>query len=313
MEIFGPVRSRRFGMSLGINHLPPKACSYACVYCQLGRTNPLSIHPQAYSQPQEVISTVQKHLRKLTEAPDVITFVSNGEPSLDSKIGETIEQLRQFNIPIAVISNASMLWKPEVRSRLLKADILSLKVDTADEATWHKINRPHGRLLFEQMLEGMRAFAKDFNGRLLTESMLVKGLNDSTEQVQATTEFIRELQPEMAYLALPLRAPAEEWVHAPPIEGVNHAHEIFLETIERSALMDDLPETGLSASGDALQELLQTIKVHPMEQTEVIRYLNENHLPLAALSILIDQKKVSLSQYRDKVFYSIRARGTSIK
>jgi len=313
MEIFGPVRSRRFGMSLGINHLPPKACSYACVYCQLGRTNLLSIHPQAYSQPQEVISTVQKHLRKLTEAPDVITFVSNGEPSLDSKIGETIEQLRQFNIPIAVISNASMLWKPEVRSRLLKADILSLKVDTADEATWHKINRPHGRLLFEQMLEGMRAFVKDFNGRLLTESMLVKGLNDSTEQVQATAEFIHELQPEMAYLALPLRAPAEEWVHAPPIEGVNHAHEIFLKTIERSALMDDLPETGLSASGDALQELLQTIKVHPMEQTEVIRYLNENHLPLAALSILIDQNQISLSKYRDKVFYSIRPRGTSIK
>jgi len=313
MEIFGPVRSRRFGMSLGINHLPPKACSYACVYCQLGRTNPLSIHPQAYSQPQEVISTVQKHLKELTGAPDVITFVSNGDPSLDSKIGETIEQLRQFNIPIAVISNASMLWKPEVRSRLLKADILSLKVDTADEATWHKINRPHGRLIFEQMLEGMRAFAKGFNGRLLTESMLVKGLNDSTEQVQATAEFIRELQPELAYLALPLRAPAEEWVHAPPIERVMLAHEIFLETIERSALMDDLPETGLSASGDALQDLLQTIKVHPMEQTEVIRYLNENHLPLAVQSVLIDQKKVSLSQYRDKVFYSIRPRGTSIK
>jgi len=186
-------------------------------------------------------------------------------------------------------------------------------VDTADEATWHKINRPHGRLVFQQMLEGMRTFAKNFNGRLLTESMLVEGLNDSTDQMKATTEFIRELQPEMAYLALPLRAPAEEWVQAPPSELVNQAYGIFRKAIERCALMDDLPETGLSASVDALQALLQTIKVHPMEQSEVIQYLHKNHLPLATLSILIDQKQVSLSKYRDKVFYSIRLGETSIK
>ena len=148
MEIFGPVQSRRFGLSLGINHLPPKVCSYACVYCQLGRTNRLSIEPAAYADPEQIYRAIQERLKELPQAPDYLTFVSNGEPCLDSQLGDAIQALKKLGIKIAVITNASLLWQSEIRERLSYADAVSLKVDSVQEVIWRKINRPHGLLGF---------------------------------------------------------------------------------------------------------------------------------------------------------------------
>jgi wyosine [tRNA(Phe)-imidazoG37] synthetase (radical SAM superfamily) len=306
MEIFGPVQSRRFGMSLGINHLPPKVCSYACVYCQLGRTNFLTILPANFSQPDEIYRAVKNRLEELADPPDYLTFVSNGEPSLDTSLGKAIELLKCLDIPIAVISNASLLWKAETRSQLMQADAVSLKVDAVEKIAWRRINRPHGRLKLEQVLQGTKDFAQKYKGRLLTETMLVKGINTSPEQIEACAKFIAGLQPEMAYLALPLRSPAEDWVEAPSEQDITRAQRIFSEHFSRCALMADLPETGLSASDDPLQSLLNTIKVHPMEETEVRAYMRENHIAAERLEELVQGKQIQASDHRGKTFYSIR-------
>ena len=166
MEIFGPVQSRRFGLSLGINHLPPKVCSYACVYCQLGRTNRLSIEPAAYADPEQIYQAIQERLKELPQAPDYLTFVSNGEPCLDSQLGDAIQALKKLGIKIAVITNASLLWQSEIRERLSYADAVSLKVDSVQEVIWRKINRPHGRLDLEVVMAGMRVFALTYPGKL---------------------------------------------------------------------------------------------------------------------------------------------------
>jgi wyosine [tRNA(Phe)-imidazoG37] synthetase (radical SAM superfamily) len=305
MQVFGPVQSRRFGMSLGINHLPAKVCSYACVYCQLGRTHPLSIEPSAYSQPEEIYQVVKNRLEELDQPPDYLTFVSNGEPCLDSQLGNAIRALKDFQIPTAVICNASLLWHADVRERLMPADSVSLKVDTVETCAWHKINRPHGQLRLEQVLGGIKEFTRVYPGRLLTETMLVRGVNDSPAQVRASAAFIASLEPEMAYLALPLRAPAEDWVEPPSEQESIQALQLFAEIFSRCVLLADLPETGLVGSGDPLHTLLETLKVHPMEREEVLVYLHKNQLPAQTLEDLVIGKKIRASRYKGKIFYAV--------
>ncbi|MDK2980895.1 MAG: hypothetical protein PWQ55_1242 [Chloroflexota bacterium] len=303
MEIFGPVRSRRFGMSLGINHLPPKVCVYACVYCQLGRTDALRDQLQAYSDPQAVYNAVCEKLADLTTPPDTLTFVSNGEPTLDSCLGESIDLLKPLGIPIAVISNASLLWQADVRDALLYADAVSLKVDAVTEAIWRRINRPHGRLELAALLRGIRHFAGSYSGRLLTETMLVRGVNDAPAELQAIAAFIAFLQPQTAYLALPLRAPAESWVLPPAQDALQQASRIFSEAIPNVKLMVDLPESGLAASADPLRSLLETLKVHPLGDKELRAFIHSNHLPLDTLEELLNQKQVRMVNYQGEAFY----------
>ena len=137
MFAFGPVPSRRLGRSLGINNIPPKTCSYSCVYCQLGRTSQLIANRQAFYKPKEIFKEVRRKVDEAisrNEKIDYLTFVPDGEPTLDINLGEEISLLRQIGIPIAVLTNASLLWREDVREDLLKADLVSLKVDSVNQA-----------------------------------------------------------------------------------------------------------------------------------------------------------------------------------
>ena len=176
--LFGPVPSRRLGRSLGINNIPAKHCSYACVYCQVGRTtHPLSTR-RAFYAPQQVVQAVSDRLTQLRqqgERVDYLTFVPDGEPTLDVHLGEAIELLRPLGVPVAVMTNGSLLGQEEVRRELALADWVSVKVDSVDEAVWRRIDRPHPSLRLDEILQGIRVFAKSFAGVLDTETMLVRG------------------------------------------------------------------------------------------------------------------------------------------
>ena len=207
--VFGPLPSRRLGLSLGVNNIPPKICSYSCVYCQLGRTKRLQTHREALFNPTEIIESVKRKMES-DDRIDYITFVPDGEPTLDVNIGREIEKLRDFG-RVAVITNASLLWREDVRNDLLKADLVSVKIDSVDEAIWRKVNRPHSSLSLGKILKGIEDFSKEFDGRLITETMLIRGVNDNPELAERTAEFIGELNAK-AYLSIPLRPPAEKWV-----------------------------------------------------------------------------------------------------
>ncbi len=179
MLIFGPVPSRRLGRSLGINNIPPKACSYSCVYCQVGPTTIKDIKPQTFYSPEMIYLEVKQHLdqtNKADEPVDYLTFVPDGEPTLDSRLGESIERLRVLGIPIAIISNASLIFRESVRDTLAMADWVSLKIDAVQDKLWREINRPHASLNHQSILDGMLKFASEFKGTLATESMLIQGL-----------------------------------------------------------------------------------------------------------------------------------------
>ena len=144
--VFGPIPSRRLGRSLGINNIPPKVCSYSCIYCQIGATDSMSIKRNEYFSPKDILIEVSEKVKQLQstgERIDYLTFVPDGEPTLDINLGKTIDLLKPLGIKIAVITNSSLLWDEEVQKDLFKADWVSVKIDTVDEKIWHKIDRPN--------------------------------------------------------------------------------------------------------------------------------------------------------------------------
>jgi wyosine [tRNA(Phe)-imidazoG37] synthetase (radical SAM superfamily) len=172
---FGPVPSRRLGRSLGINNIPPKTCSYSCIYCQLGKTSNMLVKRQVFYKPEHILMQVKWKVNKATlrnERIDYLTFVPDGEPTLDVNIGKEIFLLKNLGFPIAVITNASLLWQKETREDLLAADFVSLKMDVVSENLWKRVNRPHKNLKLDIILDGIKEFAKTFEGTLVSETML---------------------------------------------------------------------------------------------------------------------------------------------
>ncbi len=185
MITFGPVPSRRLGRSLGINNIPPKGCTYSCVYCQLGRTKKMEVDLRAFYDPEEMRKNIAEKIKLADssgEPIDFLTYVSDGEPSLDIHLGQEIELIQPFDVPIAVITNSSLIWRDSVKESLNKADWVSLKIDSVEEDIWRKIDRPHRSLELQKILDGIIEFSRYFKCKLVTEPMLLHELNDSKDQ-----------------------------------------------------------------------------------------------------------------------------------
>jgi len=193
MITFGPVPSRRLGYSLGVNHIPPKHCTYSCVYCQVGRTTYLEVTRREFFPVQEILDEVSQSIKRAEDSQrkiDFITLVPDGEPTLDIHLGELIRELKQFKTPIAVITNASLIDRQDVQQELMQADWVSLKVDSVNEETWRKINRPHGSLQLSNILAGIMGFKQIFKGELVTETLLVSGINDQEKEISNLLNFL---------------------------------------------------------------------------------------------------------------------------
>lgn len=308
MNLFGPVPSRRLGHSLGINHIPPKTCTYSCIYCQLGRTDRLSVARRAFSDPDEICRAVGQrlgHLRSLDEPVDYVTFVPDGEPTLDTRLGDAIGKLNVYKIPVAVITNASLLFMEEVQEDVAQADWVSVKIDAADPAVWKKINRPHRSLDLSSILEGIYTFSKHYTGTLVTETMLVAGYNDNPKQADLLAEHLSKIQPDKAYLLVPTRPPAENSVQRPNLE-------ILKEIAARIAMKAKIPVSLISGDEDREQfffgddpviDLLKTIAVHPVQKDVVFELIKKRNLDEETIHWLVRQNLVIESEYEGKTFY----------
>jgi wyosine [tRNA(Phe)-imidazoG37] synthetase (radical SAM superfamily) len=306
LTIFGPVPSRRLGQSLGIGNVPPKTCSYSCVYCQVGPTPATEIEPRAFWSAGEVVAAVTRHVEKLRargERVDFLTFVPDGEPTLDRNLGQEIDGLRSLGIPIAVISNGSLVWRADVRVTLAKADWVSLKVDAADEVTWRKINRPEGSLTLATILDGMLQFAAEFRGELATETMLVRGVNDADAAIEAAAAFVERLGPRIAYIAAPTRPPSEPWVVPASEEAFNAAFQRFTKSLPHVELLTSFEGTGFGTTGDVAQDLLAITAVHPMREDAVLALLSKAHADRSVLDRLVGEGALRPVTYQDRVFY----------
>jgi len=306
LTIFGPVPSRRLGQSLGIGNVPPKTCSYSCVYCQVGPTPAWEIEPREIWARAEIVAAGSRHVDKMREHGEPVcslTFVPDGEPTLDRNLGQEIDELRSLGIPIAVISNGSLVWRAEVRAALGKADWVSLKVDTVDETTWRKINRPPSSLALATVLEGMLQFAASFHGELATETMLVRDVNDSDATIETTVAFLHRLRPRIAYVAVPTRPPAEPWVLPASEEAVNRAFQQFATRLPHVELLTGFEGTGFGTTGDVVQDLLGITAVHPMREDAVLALLAKSHADRAVLDRLVADGSLRPVTYQAHVFY----------
>jgi len=306
MLVFGPVPSRRLGRSLGINNIPPKHCSYSCLYCQVGPTKATETQPRAFYRPEAIFNAVEQRLEKLKdlhEAVDYLTFVPDGEPTLDANLGKTIELLRGLNVKIAVISNASLIWQSHVREILKVADWVSLKADSVDASVWRRINRPCEGLDLDDILSGMLAFSVDFNGTLVTETMLLEGINTDNDSVEQLTAFLQKLAPDKVYLAIPTRPTADSSVRAPGAETVNRIYHTVSRVMPDVELLTGYEGDAFASSGNFSEDLLAITAVHPMRKDAVVKLLGKTGQDWSAVQQLLDSGKLREMEYQGNYFY----------
>ncbi len=311
MITFGPIPSRRLGRSLGINNIPPKVCSYSCVYCQAGITDTLSIERRSFLSTDAVYSEVAgklDFLRAGDEQIDYITFVPDGEPTLDVNLGSTLRRLKPLGVKLAVITNATLLWDEGVRNDLYEADWVCVKVDSVREEIWKAVDRPHGKLSLEQIKTGIRKFASGYRGILATETMLVGGMNEDVAPITETAEFIGKLRPKKAYIMVPTRPPAERSVMPAGEEAVNAAYQIFGSFMENVELLICPEGTEFSCPGRADEELLGIVAVHPMRKDAVKRFLSRSNEEWNLVDGLIAAGQLSEVVYLGETFYTRRTR-----
>ena len=303
---FGPVPSRRLGRSLGINNIPPKSCSYSCVYCQVGRTREQEIMPRTFYQPEEIKHAVLAQVEaahRAGETIDYLTFVPDGEPTLDEHLGETIDLLRLLGIKIAVISNSSLVWREDVQNRLSKVDWVSLKVDAVDEVIWRQVNRPHEELQLSDILQGIERFAKQFQGELCTETMLVEGINDSQASVASVAEFLAKIKFHKAYLSIPTRPPAETGIRAPNEEVINRTYQVLQAKVPAVEYLIGYEGDAFAFTGNAERDLLSITAVHPMRKEAVNELLIKAGMDWELVQRLMTEGKLKQVDFAGARFY----------
>ncbi|MZQ96352.1 MAG: radical SAM protein [Acidaminobacter sp.] len=267
--VYGPVPSRRLGLSLGVSPIPKKTCNYACVYCQLGRTDYMTNTRQNYFPVEDILDEAKAVIEGGT-AFDVITIVGEGEPTLYADLGKLIRGLKRLSEkPVAVITNGALLFDVGVQAALLEADLVLPSLDAADEGVFKRINRPHGSLKFDQVIEGLRVFSQKYKGQLWIEIMLVKGINDDEDALSGFKALLETLRYDRLYINTVVRPPAEPEVEAVDPEVMGRAVDILgglpIDLLESNGFHSDIE--------DDREAVLSIIKRHPMNQFEIEAFL----------------------------------------
>jgi wyosine [tRNA(Phe)-imidazoG37] synthetase (radical SAM superfamily) len=272
--VFGPVPSRRLGSSLGIDTIPLKTCNWNCVYCQLGRTVPLTNARKEYIPSDAIIDEVHTALESHGPGDiDWVTFVGSGEPTLHSGIGRLIRRVKAMTeLPVAVITNGSLLYLPEVRNELSAADAVLPTLDAGKAALYRRINRPHPDTTFDRLVDGLQAFRGEYSGKLWVEVMLVRDLNDSLEDLRDIAAVMQRVSPDEVHINLPTRPPVEPWVRPADNEGVLRARAILgdVATVVHPAQ----GEFDLSGFDSPVDAIVAIITRHPMREDELERTLS---------------------------------------
>lgn len=306
---FGPVPSRRLGRSLGINNIPAKTCSYSCVYCQLGKTVNRTTKRQSFYKPEDIFKEVERRVDKTVsrnERVDYLTFVPDGEPTLDLNLGKTMSLLKRIGIPIAVLTNASLIWRNDVREDLLEANLVSLKVDTISEDLWRKVNRPCKNLKLNKVLDGITEFTKEFKGAIITETMLMDGINygDELDEIADVLRNLNRLN--KAYIAIPTRPPTQKWVKPAKEETINKAFQVFSEKLDtnRVEYLIGYEGNAFVFTGKVEEDLLSIMAVHPMRETAVLEFLKKANADWGIIEGLLGEGKLMILEYEGNRYYT---------
>jgi wyosine [tRNA(Phe)-imidazoG37] synthetase (radical SAM superfamily) len=305
-HVYGPVPSRRLGRSLGIDPVPPKTCNWNCVYCQLGRTTPLSNERRPLVPLDVILDEVQAALTTCGDGIDWVTFVGSGEPTLHAGLGRMIRELRAMvSAPVAVITNGALLQREDVREELLLADAVMPSLDAGSEDLYRAINRPFPGLTLERHVEGLAAFQRSFAGRLWIEVMLVSGLNDTEAALRDLGVALRRIDPDEVHINVPSRPPAETWVKAPEAGVLERARSIL-----GAGAHVVLPAAGdfeLDTHATIADAVIEIVTRHPMSEGELVAALSRHWAPdevTRALRAVAADRRVQVVERQGQRFWT---------
>ena len=298
--LFGPVPSRRLGLSLGVDLVPYKVCSYDCLYCEVGPTTMKTVDRKEYVPLQEVKKELEAFITSNMET-DFITFSGFGEPTLHSGIGELISWIRERStVPIAVLTNGSLLKDERVRRDLMGAHVVLPSLDAGTPKTFKIINRPHKSITLEDVVEGLEVFTKEFPGEVWLEILLVKGINDTPQELEALAELVKKIAPDRVQLNTVVRPPAhggkplslEEMERILPLFGPK-AEVVAYPTEKKAKGREDL-----------MNAIVETVARRPCSQEDIAKVVGVNPLEVVKyIGELLEEGRLEVVKYNNKTFY----------
>ncbi len=308
--IFGPVPSRRLGSSLGIDIIPFKTCTLNCIYCECGNTTNLTLERKVYVKTEEIINELKEFLSKKIQI-DYITFSGSGEPTLNSEIGNMIQEIKKLTtIPVVVLTNGTLLYREDVRNELLLADLVIPSLDAVTEEVFLKINRPCKGLTIKKIIDGMIKFSEEFKGRIWLEIFFVKDVNDNMNEINQMIKVIKKISPEKVQLNTIDRPPAEIWasslnikeleliknkfgdagIYTEIITRIDSGYKISKKEIEQ---LENRVFEILKRRPETAEGLSTALKVHINHINKILRRMEENSI--------IFQNKIG-----NRIFYTIK-------
>ena len=304
--VFGPVPSRRLGKSLGVNNIPAKICSYACVYCQLGKAIKMEHMPSSHFAWKYIVDSIRSRVKLLEsrqESIDYIAFVPDGEPTLDSNLDKILDNISDLPYKKAIITNGSLINIPEVRDVLLEFDWVSLKVDAYSIGVWQKIDHPHRSISLSEIQSGMLEFSADYAGILVTESMLVSNINTHESELEKIASFISKLNPSISYIAIPTRTPAHKNIKPANEQQINQAFQIFARKINNVEYLIGHEGHDFGHTGNVKNDILSITAVHPMREDSLKYFLKESCSDWTLINELIQNDLLLETEFNGHKFY----------
>lgn len=300
---FGPVPSRRLGRSLGIDFVPFKTCTYDCIYCQLGRTPAKTMDRREYFPVDAVLREIEEKLKKISR-PDYITLSGSGEPTLHNRIGDIVSGIKVFSdIPVAVLTNGSLFWIREVRDAVCGADLIIPSLDAGSEETFLKVNRPHGGIVFKEMVEGLHLLRKEFKGPVWLEVFIAGGVTDREDDIARIKNLVDYIEPDWIQLNTAVRTPAEEYAGLVGRARMDEISTFFGRNCE--VIADYSKVHGLDEFSPTREEVLALVRLRPCSIDDISSGLGlHRNESIKHVQELMNKKLVNMERRNGKRLYS---------
>ncbi|MBT4482364.1 MAG: radical SAM protein [Candidatus Latescibacteria bacterium] len=303
--IFGPVPSRRLGLSLGVDIVPLKTCTLSCIYCQVGKTPNPTLTRREYIPVKEVLDELESHFKSGVKT-DWVTFSGSGEPTLNSGIGDILRGIKAMtDIPVCVITNGTLLWDPQVRHDICQADAVMPSLDSALESSFHKLCRPHPDSKIDMIIDGIVQFRKEYQGKLWLEIMIVGGINDTPEELHALRNAVRKIEPDTVQINTVARPPAEVSAKPVPLKRLEEIREYFGENTE---IIASFKSDSKKSSPADIDDVRAYLKRRPGKVEDISSALGiETQETEKIIKQLEDSDEITLKEYFGKHFWEYKS------
>ncbi|HPN38057.1 MAG TPA: hypothetical protein PL041_06605 [Melioribacteraceae bacterium] len=307
--IIGPVSSRRFGNILVINNVLCKSCTYNCIYCQTGGADCCRTERDSCFNPYELFFYIRKKIEEAEKSNIKINYIAfrpRGEATLDLNLAQEIRLIRELGYKTIVFTNSSLIWNDNVKENLSFSDLVSLKVDTVNETIWNKLNRPHKRLPFDAILENIVSFSKKYYGKLTTETMIVKDINDDLGELKKTCDYLGSFRRDLSYFFIPQRPPLKDTVLAPDMKKLEEIKLFVPNNLEKVKMICCDDSGNIELSGDFEGELLKIISVKSLKESEVESIILKYNLKADLINNWLKNDLIIKKVYNNNTFITVK-------